>query len=888
MTLRVDIASSETTLDRVDLRVGGAMPFVLARRYRSNAPAGIFGAGWQHGFDRTLRIDTDRVIYRDGSGREVAFAPVPVGMEAKHPEGLTLQHHDGVWVVFASPLAQEVYRKGKGDTLLLERIVDPNGNRVKLDYSGGRLAVITGAAGQRVRFAYSGAHVGQITVVGADGREQLVRAFRYGPGGTLVAETDADGRTTEYAYDRGLLVRAGTPGGAAWLAQYDTDRRCTALWRSDGTAVHHIAYDALRQTTCAVGTDGRQTLYRHAIGTSGSVVLERIDTEAESLNYYYDEAQRLIGYADAGGTVVTFQRFDPEKGEHFQMDRESRLWSATLGPSQLIHTIEGANDGEYVFGYDERFNLVGLTTPLGAAWTFERDGKGRLSGVVSPAGRRIAISRDGPVLTVEDGEGMRQRLTLDLLGRMAVREDRSEREQHFQYDREGRLLRVEVGDEYRMTCDVDAAGRPVRLADSERRQARWTRDEAGRPLSIETEHGAVRFAYDLAGRIRNATGDAGDVKFGYDEQDRLRYARGARWMTFSYEDGQLTVKTEGEQRVFSAHGELLEETAPGGGVREFLYGIGGELLSAEERTGDETTSSLYLTYDDDGRLTEVSQNDDTATFSYDLDGLLVQAEANGRVFRLDYDGRFQPTALRVDEALYHFAFDDGGRLTELRGAEGERCRLNYDLLDRCQSYATGESGERQPATDSVERVSIGDGLDVLVASRGVAVVAHADGLVLPLWGREEMRLEPLSLDARTVRSLVRGPEAALAPMPETPGPPVRQWQRLANTEGLEIGVPNATVLGVPWSVLDLFALNRERYDPHCARRLPGILPSHQPDPARAPDVVTTGSHRMGVLQPAVWEERAHGSHLISHAPLAPPGGIPDDLALRLYRALTQS
>ncbi len=561
------------------------------------------------------------------------FAPVAVGMEVRHPEGLTLQHHADVWVVFASPLAQEVFRKGTGrDVLPLERIVDPNGNRIKLGYdAGGRLAEISGSGGQRIRFSYAGGGVGQIVTVGADGRASAVRTFRYGMGNTLVAETDAAGRTTEYAYQDGLLVRAGP-----WLAQYGSDRRCLAVWRSDGTAATHLAYDPLRQTTRAIGLDGRQTLYRHAPGTNGQVVLERLDTEGESLNYYYDEAQQLIGHSDPGGTVVTFQRLDPAKGERFQVDHESRFSTATLGPGGLVETMEGPREGVFAFGYDERFSLTKLTLPLGATWTFERDGKGRASAIGSPAGRRIALRREGTALSVEDDEGLRLRLTSDLLGRVATRADRLGREQRFRYDAEGRLIGVAVGDGYSVTWEYDGAGRLVRVADSERVELRRTHDAAGRVLTAEAGRGAIRFAYDLAGRIHAAEGTAGKVGFAYDEQDRLLRAEGpGGTMAFAYDEDGITVTTGDRREVYSAHGEPLEEHAPDGSVRRFQYGATGELLIVEHEMGDETTTLLF-DYDDDGRIVGATREDEAATFGYDPDGLLTTVEVGDRIasFRL--------------------------------------------------------------------------------------------------------------------------------------------------------------------------------------------------------------------------------------------------------------
>src|SRR5690606_18987365 len=187
-----------------------------------------------------------------------------------------------------------------------------------------------------------------------------------------------------------------------------------ALWNGDGTDVRHLAYDPVRQTTRALGLEGRPTLYRHVAGRQ---VLEAISADGESVNYYYDEAQRLIGHSAPGGRVATFRRFDPEARTLLQIDHETRIAEAQCGEHGLVETVADAFGHVYALGYDERYALASLTTASGARWSFERDRQGRVAAIASPEGRRVQLQRTGDGIVVHDAEGPHLRIATDARGR---------------------------------------------------------------------------------------------------------------------------------------------------------------------------------------------------------------------------------------------------------------------------------------------------------------------------------------------------------------------------------------------------------------------------------------------------------------------------------------
>lgn len=880
LALRVDIASGATVLDRTDLRLPGALPLVLARSYRSGAPSGIFGVGWRHELDRTLRVEADRVVYADGAGRETSFAPVAVGMEARHPEGLTLQHHAEDYVVYASPHWQEVFSKRgtAGPLLPLAKIEDGNGNRLQLTYSGGRLSEIADPEGRRIRFGYTGANVTQLVLAGA-GSMQPIRSFRYGPGGTLVAETDATGGTTEYAYQDGLLVRATDPNGAVWHAQYDAERRCIAVWSGDGTIVRHFAYDPLRQTTRVVGTDGEQTIYRHLLGRQ---VIEAIDVEGESQNFYYDEAQRLIGYTLADGTVQVFRRLDADAGTLFQIEGEQRFAEATIGASGLVATVADAFENTYRLGYDERFNLATLTMPGGGVWTMERDRQGRVVRVESPMGQAAQFQRDGSTLRVVCNDRVVHTVVTDAFGRVVKRGDALGRETVVRYDPEGRVTALECG-AYRMTLAYDRAGRLIRLADSDRRDTRWQRDVAGRVVAIESAgRGALRFGYDLTGRLAEASGNGTSLRFSCDAQDRLRVAESPQTRTtFAYDDGKVAITTDAETRVYDVFGDLVERRAPGGEATTYQYDPRGALLAVEPADGVAT----LIEYDADGRLDRFERGDDTLVFAHDAGGTLVAIEDGlGRHGILEYDAHNHIALVRMAASHFRLECDAAGNLTAVHPPEGAPCSIAYDELGRPLSTTRGadRSVVREDAPEVLrlyEATGPGDdngALGLVVGRSGLVLVAWFGTLAVPLWIQSEVRCPLPDPTYHTVQALVHGADRAVGKPPSDDD--LLGWIRRC-TQALGTGAPTPDLLGAGWSALDFFALAPGFYSPHLAWRQ-----QHRAEPPEGRSTGLTGAHHAFLCYPPLWQPR--GGTAQREAPVLLDGRLTPARAALLFQALT--
>lgn len=917
MPLRVDIVTGDTWLYVTDLRLPGYIPMQLARRYRSgDAYTGPFGRGWQFSLDVRLAVEEEQFVFAPGLALEAAFARVDEGMQARHATGPLLQHHADTYVVETAPSRRYVFPKAdaRNGVIPLDRVEDADGNSIHFFYNENGLAGVVDTIGRQVRLAYRGGRVQRIRAIGHDEAESTltVRTFRYDGQGRLVADTDAVGRTANFAYQKHLLVQYTNRLGGVQYAQYTADERCCALWRGDGSAVRRIAYDAVRQATRGVLATGEQIVYRHV---PPGQVIEQIDPDGRSQNYYYDEAQRLVGFSDEEDGVEAFQQLDADEGVFTLVSGGERLAFLDVEEDGLVTGATDALDHRHVMKHDAAHRLARVVTPGGATWQVARDARGRVMEVVSPEERTVYIEHasDARTRTVSDELGRCYSERYDPFGRLIQREDALGRTQHRRYDTAGRLTEVRVGGQVQVAFEYDAAGLLVRATGAEQGTASLERDAFGRLRTYADPHGArYQFQYDEEGRLATVTKRQGaTAAFEYDVYGRLQRAEGFAnaVTTYRYEDGRIeAVAQHGDaeaRRVYNRLGDLIREAKPDRGARRFEYGSSGELLSAVSKDAE----GLFFDYEADGRVTRVEANGAALLFDYDREGNLQNARREGGdqlAFRYDARSRLVEIAGPATERI-RLAYDAGNRL-EAFDTPGRTVRFGYDALDRVIERRVVEN-------DAVaERTSFADdGTAAIHADRFHLRPAEADGstadrtaislqldqarhglvlsLVLgdccvPVWRRAGGPDRPAMSGAVCMAvGAVRGSAAVLGKTPRSAPEMLRCWAepayggcRLDYTEW-----PTSPEVARPWALLDQFFLARpfrELYDPH---HVLGALPHRRVGAeVRALDGWMTGPHVREHLRPPIWTHRSAGAVLAREQWVPGRGGVHPNEWLRMF------
>ncbi|HEB94601.1 MAG TPA: transglutaminase domain-containing protein, partial [Gammaproteobacteria bacterium] len=191
----------------IDLKGRGGLNIVFERFYNSHMRKdGPLGYGWTHSFNHYLKFfdnngdgNINHVVWVDSTASTNTFAVagtangVPVNAPLSNPEGIyvtarreangeyRIREKGGLTLYFENIAGKA------GDTARLLRLVDRNGNTLRMNYNGNKLASVQDGLNRRLTFHY-------------DNSDQHITRI-----------TDWSGRTFRYTYANNNLVRFDSP-----------------------------------------------------------------------------------------------------------------------------------------------------------------------------------------------------------------------------------------------------------------------------------------------------------------------------------------------------------------------------------------------------------------------------------------------------------------------------------------------------------------------------------------------------------------------------------------------------------------------------------------------------------------------------------------------------
>jgi RHS repeat-associated protein len=444
-----------------------------------------------------------------------------------------------------------------------------------------------------------------------------------------------------------------------------------------------------------------------------------------NLIYDFDFNGFLTQVEDRNGNALTISR--GTLGPTQVSDGLGRTLSFTYviaGSQPNLTKVQDQSGRSVSFSQDSNFNLTSMTDANGNTTTYSYIGS-LLSKTVRPRGNAPYTQTFDPVSGAAtgqtDSEGNTTTLSYVAGGKpgVTVMSDPLGRTTTFNYSAATLVDLSSLKDAAGNTSSMgyDTAGRPTSFTDRLGNKTSVTYDAAsGYPASFTDALGNTT-SYAYQSQVQGDFTFYNLVKTSYPDgtSEAFAYDASGNVLTATDRAGKQTTYT------YNSRGQVLAETNAAGGVTTVTYNADATMASVKIPSGDVTTYS----YDNLKRLAKI-QNADNTTMSFTrdaLDQILTVTDERGNVIKLGYDAnnnlhsmtdalsKTATISYDTDDLVHSIAdrlgnsttyqYDPFGSATAVTDAAGEKTTYAYDDLERLQS-ATDPAGKSMSFTYDAE------------------------------------------------------------------------------------------------------------------------------------------------------------------------------------------
>ena len=523
-------------------------------------------------------------------------------------------------------------------------------------------------------------------------------------GGNVLTETDPDGYTTTFTYNSAgqVLTETDPDGGTTTYTYDDYGRLHTVTDPNSDTTTY--GYDTAGDLTSVTDPNGNTTTYTYDAAGRVLTIQDPIAAAAgKETSYTYDAAGNLTAMTDANGNTTTYA-----------YDARNELTSMT-------DPVNQGTGHHYTYSYDADGNLMTMTDPLGDTTTYSYDADNRLATVTDPMdGTTTYIyDQDGELDFVFNSDDNADSYSYDDMGQVqtetyqlgSASSGGGDANITYTYDPDGNLTSVTDDNSHVTTYSYDPDDRLSTVTDADGNTTTYTYDGDGNETSVTDPLGHVTtYAYNTDDQLVSETDPSGGgtTTYTYDPDGNL--------LTVTDPDDNTTTYT------YDADDREATETSPTGGVTTYSYDLVGNVTETVDPDGHTITYSydadndqtgetwvnplggsplnvVTMTYDADGNMTGIGDDNSSYTYTYDDDNRLESETA-------DYTA-----APDVPEVTLTYNYDNVGNVTSLGDSLGGAISYTYDVRNELISEAqTGTDEDPELITFSYDPVGNMTGL----------------------------------------------------------------------------------------------------------------------------------------------------------------------------------
>ncbi|MEG1466936.1 MAG: RHS repeat-associated core domain-containing protein [Hafnia sp.] len=677
----VSMVNGEELLRLEDASLLGIHPFSFVRQYRSSSVEcdSVFGYGWSHSLQHSVRFTDEHIIWLNHENLTTTL-PLP---DQQIPSGVNPIGKAAVWLgsggdeYLLSCAALEgwvmhVKRAANGEHGLITGFSNQQ-QHLNLHYENGLPTRLDNPAGAALQLRYSKTpHGTRLTSVVRvhnchalmpdTGHKYFVHMrYEYDTNGQLCAAINAAGETERYAYrDDYLFTLRQLAGGAEFYWEWDgqgKSARAIRHWSNLPNLDRSYQWDIPNGCVTVCYEDGNQEVWQHDIRTAR--LLKSITADGGTTENHYGTQGELLSTTDPLGQQT-----------QYSYNRDNQVIAEHLPDGQWLR---------YRYSRGHRIEKIHVSAD-GLAKHHERwryDQHGNVSHYIDAEGHttQYAWSNEGALTRIHFPDDSYEAFSVNALGQVFEHTARDGVVTHYRYDEQGRL--VFQGERPPHASDSNLSPNATQFA--------W--DNADRLVAIRWPNGQIkRWQYNAYNQITLEQDELGNqTQFEYLPHSTLLkhiiYANGTS-EEYRYDNihGQVSdiinARHERYHIDYTPSGLVSQEQTFDGRRLCWEYDASGSVAKRTEY-GDSLSdnTSLVTTYQRDvvGRLSSKTTPDGvTVTYGYDGFGRLNLADDTVWPLAWQYDKRGRLTQEHQCFASQHYAYDAAGNLTQMRLPDGQQ------------------------------------------------------------------------------------------------------------------------------------------------------------------------------------------------------------------------